>query len=222
MFHNAQFTELGFRAASAGFHFDAIELVTALANEVEENDVLAPVLPILRYSGQHAQSELEQLRSSFRIGVTRAVRDTEGYRALLTDEIFPLVENLATLTSYAQAQEHQAAFYAGFGMGRFRSIFRGVLLFQRLMDLPGLSDTRTLGSVPTQLNDLAQEAVRQFLITRRNEDLGVVHPWLDGLLSVGPQLSDNADTLLAIASKDLQSSIHAIDEAIPGMIEALR
>jgi hypothetical protein len=213
----ARYLEIGFRSAAAGFHFDAAELIAAIGSDIQDADALEPVIPVLKYSGPKAQEHLDVLKQEFGIGSDTPVRSTTAYRNLLTDRVFARIEKLASLKEYDLAQRGQAAFYAGFGMGRFHGVFRAILLFKKLDGIKAVSASAPMESVPSQLHELAQEGARQLIIARKNEAVEAIHPWLDGLFQVAPPVGKSREELLSIDTRELQQGVQAIDEAIPAM-----
>lgn len=207
-----RFLALGYRSAAAGYFFDAMELVAWLSVDIGGIDALQPIIRDLEI----ARHEADEFLKSATPGHDPSVRTVDEYRTFLQMHAFAAVEALAQRTELEGTMRLQAAFYAGFGFGRFRSTLLGVRLFQRLTELA--PDANALKAVPARLNSLADEAVRQFAIARREPGLHPAHPRMDGLLTMAPRITANAEDLLAITENDLDHCVQAIDETIPTLL----
>lgn len=188
--HRADAYEMGYRAASAGLFFDTMELVAALSVSAGGFDQLEPF--VRRLAGEQKQIEsdlrwLNELReAAFRksYGLPKNVPE---YRELLTEGVFEIVNRWSYIADIKTVNRLQAWFYAGFGMGRLRTVVSGAAYFESLRDQLGVLPP--LDQMPVNLARMSAEAARQLATSSEEDDFSAIRPLLEELSRAADQWS---------------------------------
>ena len=187
---------MGWQSASAGFFFDGMELVAAVAPAAGGLDALKEGIGHLfavRDEVNTSMAALSQLVSQAYRSAVSPPTEVDAYRALLEHHVFDIVNRWSLIADIHTVNRLQAWFYAGFGLGRWQTCLRGAQLALALPSLPPVP------SAPIRLARMAQEAARQMETAAGEEDLVRVRPlFLEG--------AQRADRL----SRDLRAALDTL------------
>lgn len=172
--------ELGYRTAASGFFFDGMEMIAALAPGAGGIDALRHAIALLFDARDRVNADMAHVAGMVAGAYGRpfeAPRDVDGYRLLLTDRVFDIVNRWSYIADIQQVNQLQAWFYAGFGLGRAETVTRGIALFERLRELTGVIPP--LDQMPANLSRMAAEASKQMETAAAEDDLSALRPLFD-------------------------------------------
>ncbi len=179
----AQALELGARTASAGFFFDALELIAACSPQVGGIDALRGAIEVIFPERDRTNDDMAHVAALLTAAFGRrwdAPRAVDDYRVLLRDGVFEVVNRWSYIRDIAEVNRLQAWFYAGFGVGRARTALLGLRLFERLRDL--VPSPSPADQAPENLHRLAVEAAKQMAVPAEEHELARVAPLLGDLV----------------------------------------
>jgi hypothetical protein len=171
---------MGYRAAAAGFFFDGMELVAALAPRAPGGiDGLRGGVELLFRERDAVNDHTRWLASLVEAAFqhpTAPPTTVDGYRTLLTAGVFEIVNRWSYIADLHTVNRLQAWFYAGFGLGRGTTVLKGVALAARLFEIVG--EGTPADDAPGNLQRLAAESAKQLDVSAREDDLVSVRPLL--------------------------------------------
>lgn len=169
--------ELGYRSSSAGFFFDAMELIAAVSPSVGGFDRLRGAIELLFAQRDRVNADVDMVAGL----CSRAFghewlppRTVDDYRALLLTGVFEIVNRWSYIADIKQVTRLQAWFYAGFGLGRAATVYRGIEVMARLVEQVG--EVAPIDQMPRNLGRMAAEASKQMLTAAEEDDLNAVRP----------------------------------------------
>lgn len=169
--------DMGWQSASAGYFFDGMEIIAALAPSLGGLDPLHGAIALLFPERDRVNTSMDQLAalcsSAFR-EPWPPPRSVDDYRHLLRNGVFEIVNRWSFIQDIHTVNRLQAWFYAGFGLGRAETVARGLVLRERLVEIAG--DTPPLPDMPENLRRMALEGARQMDTAAREDDLAAVRP----------------------------------------------
>lgn len=172
--------EMGYRSAAAGFFFDGMELVAALAPGMGGVDALRGGIELLFAARDRTNDDTDFVASICGRAFGQhwpSPRTVDAYRHLLTTGVFEIVNRWSYIDDIKQVNRLQAWFYAGFGLGRGETVARGVALLVRMRDIAGAA--APLPQMPENLRRMAAEAAKQMGTAAAEDDLRAVQPLFD-------------------------------------------
>ena len=172
--------EMGYRSAAAGFFFDSMEIVAALAPSMGGVEALRGAFELLFRERDRVNEDMAWLTQLCQSAYGTPIVTPQGvddYRSLLVGRVFDIVNHWSYIDDIKQVNRLQAWFYAGFGLGRGDSVTRGLRMFERLHTIAG--EREPLPAMPTQLHRMAAEAARQMDVASKEDDLRQVRPLFD-------------------------------------------
>lgn len=175
-----QALELGYRTAAAGFFFDGLELIAGCAPLCGGIDNLRGGFELLLPERDGVNADMDWLAEvcSGAFGRTWSPpRGVDDYRLMLTHGVFEIVNRWSYIADVKQVTRLQAWFYAGFGLGRARTVLLGVRLLDRLRER--VTGPSPLDDTPGNLHRLAVEAAKQMQVAGEEDDLSRVRPLLE-------------------------------------------
>lgn len=207
--------DLGYRSARSGFFFDAMELLAFVAPSVGGVDALKHPMELLFRRRDETRTDMEWVADLVGQAYRRPCSAPSGvdeYRALLTDQVFDIVNRWSFIEDIKTVNRLQAWFYAGFGLGRTETVCRAFELLIRLRDIQPADRSAIEAALP-RLQRLAAEASRQLEIPATEDDLSAVEPLLLDAARAAQALSLRAqrplDQLTAVAADaDTLASCH--------------
>lgn len=169
--------EMGVRSARPGLFFDTMELVAALSVSAGGFGALEPFVRTLAQLQQHAGEDLTWVtrlcEAAFKAPHPMP-GSVDGYRALLTDSVFEIVNRWSYISDIHTVTRLQAWFYCGFGLGRARTVLEGFRYFEQLRNSVGLISP--LDQMPTSLSRMAAESARQLSTVSEEDDFSRIRP----------------------------------------------
>lgn len=169
--------EMGLRSARPGLLFDTMELVAAMSVSAGGFDRLESFVRTLAQLQQRSGEDLEWITrlcsAAFQqpIGMPRSV---DGYRQLLTERVFEIVNRWSYIQDIQTVTRLQAWFYCGFGLGRAVTVLQGFQYFEALRNQVGLISP--LDQMPTNLERMAAESARQLETVAKEDDFSRLRP----------------------------------------------
>lgn len=171
--------QMGYAAAALGFFFDGQELVAMVSVDVGGFDGLRGALEPIFAERDVANGWGDDLARYASAAFGQSVappRSVDGYRTLLTEGVFEIVNRWSFIGDLGTVNRLQAWFYAGFGMGRARTVLRASALHERMLEIAPTHPA--VLSMRGQVQRLCQEAVRQIEVASEEDDLRSVRPLL--------------------------------------------
>lgn len=163
--------EMGLRSARPGLFFDTMEIVAALSVSLGAFDRLEPFVRTLQDMQATSAEDLEwvaRLASAAYRQPIDVPRGVDGYRTFLREGIFEIVNRWSYIQDIHTVTQLQAWFYAGFGLARANTVFRGFRVFEALRNVAGILSP--LDQAPLQLSRMAEEAARQLQVVAQEHD----------------------------------------------------
>jgi hypothetical protein len=182
--------EMGYRAAAAGFFFDSLELIAACSVHVGGIDNLRGAIELVFADRDETNANVAWLANTLSGAFKQpwsAPRGVDEYRLMLTAGVFEVVNRWSYIDDVKQVTRLQAWFYAGFGLGRARTVTLGLQMYERMRNLVAVASAAD--DMPANLHRMAAEAVKQMQVAAEEDDLR----------SVRPMLEDNARRLQLVA-----------------------
>lgn len=168
---------MGYKSAAAGFFFDGMEIIAALAPGAGGIDSLHGAIALLFPERDRVNTHMDEIADL----CTRAFgqpwhapRGVDEYRMLLRLGVFEIVNRWSYIKDIKTVNQLQAWFYAGFGLGRAETVFRGLQLQARLFEIVG--ESAPLPDMPVNLGRMAREGARQMDTAAEEDDLRGVRP----------------------------------------------
>jgi hypothetical protein len=200
--------EMGYRSAAAGFFFDGMELIAALAPALGGVDALRGGVELLFAVREQTNDDTDFVASLCSRAFNQhwpPPRGVDAYRHLLTTGVFEIVNRWSYIDDIKQVNRLQAWFYAGFGLGRGETVARGLALLIRLRDIAG-ADAAPLPQTPESLRRMSAEAAKQMATASAEDDLRAVRPLFEDsatrLQSLALALQAPLEQLVAPATFD--------------------
>lgn len=175
--HPGEAFHMGWQSASAGYFFDGMEMIAALApgaGGIEPLQGAVELLLPVRDTVNTRMDDLARLCSAAFGRTWTAPRSVDEYRLLLRHGVFEIVNRWSYIADIQTVNRLQAWFYAGFGLGRGETVFRGLRLHARLHEIVG--DAPPLPDMPLNLGRMAREGARQMSTAAEEDDLRTVRP----------------------------------------------
>ena len=169
--------EMGYRSAASGFFFDGMEIIAALAPGAGGVDNLRGAFELLFPERDRVNDNMRWLADLCTAAYGKVVEPpagVDGYRTLLQDGVFDIVNRWSFIADIKQVSQLQAWFYAGFGLGRAETVMLATQLMVRLRDL--VQHAEPLPSMPTRLQRMAAEGAQQMVTASGEDDLIAVRP----------------------------------------------
>ncbi len=173
--------EMGYRSAACGFFYDGMEVIAAASLPAGGFEPLAGAIELVGIEKEQVNADMDWLctlcAAAYRRPIEAPLRVDE-YRLLLTEHIFDIVNRWSYIADIKQVSQLQAWFYAGFGLGRARTVFAGLRLYDRLREI---SPCDAVEQMPRRLEPMAGEAARQCGVAADEDDLTRVRPLLQAV-----------------------------------------
>lgn len=192
--------ELGLRSAGPGLFFDTMELIAAVSVSLGGFDRLESFVRTLGELQSRSAEDLEwvsRLCSAAWREPVDVPRGVDAYRTMLRERVFEIVNRWSYIQDIHTVTRLQAWFYAGFGLGRSRTVLEGFHYFQELRDSVGV--VSPLDQAPNNLSRMAEEAARQLDTVAKENDFDRVRVLFEGqarvLDSYAIRLAEKPDTL---------------------------
>lgn len=170
---------MGYRTAACGFFFDGMEMIAALAPQLGGLDALHGAFGLLFADkdavNEHMAWTADLVSGAFRTPVP-APQGVDEYRALMREGVFEIVNRWSYIDDIKTVTRLQAWFYCGFGLGRAETIYKGVTLLARLVDIAG--ERPPLDQMPDNLRRMAQESAKQIDVASEEDDFDAQRPLL--------------------------------------------
>ena len=218
----AEAFHMGYRAGACGFFYDGMEMIAALAPELGGVEALRGAFGLLFAERDRVNAHMawtaELCSRAFRVSVSPP-DGVDAYRALLREGVFEIVNRWSYIEDIKTVTRLQAWFYCGFGLGRCETVYKGVALMARLVDIAGT--VSPVDQMPGNLVRMAQEAGKQIDIASDEDDFSAQRPllkavaadiqataiWLQGeLTTLRPEALD-ADRLARVADAERKLSL---------------
>lgn len=169
---------MGHRTAGCGFFFDGMEMVAAASPHVPGGvEAMRGALELLFAERDRVNADAAWI--AHLVGrafgrVESPPTTVDAYRELQREGVFEIVNRWSYIADIKQVTQLQAWFYAGFGLGRARTVTLGLRLFERLRDQVGAGTA--VDQMPDNLQRMAAEAARQMAVAAEEDDLRSVRP----------------------------------------------
>jgi len=169
--------EMGLRSARPGLLFDTMELVAALSVSAGGFDRLEPFVRTLGKLQTRSGEDLEWVTRLCTAAYGQTIplpRSVDGYRTLLTERVFEIVNRWSYIQDIHTVTRLQAWFYCGFGLGRASTVLNGLQYFEDLRNAVGLLSP--LDQMPVSLERMAAESARQLETVSKEDDFSRLRP----------------------------------------------